>query len=55
LQDSALQGDRRAPRASSTVAVGDELRMNSHETHEDGFSGPVAPILGHRDGREGLR
>jgi hypothetical protein len=30
LQDSALQGDRRAP---ATVAAGDELPMNFHETH----------------------
>jgi len=28
------QGDRRAP---STVARGDELPMNYHETHQDGF------------------
>jgi hypothetical protein len=30
LQYSALQGDRRAP---ATVAAGDELPMNFHETH----------------------
>ena len=30
LQDSALQGDRRA---TATVAAGDELPMNFHETH----------------------
>jgi hypothetical protein len=33
LQDSALQGDRRAP---STLAAGDEPPMNLHEVHEDG-------------------
>jgi hypothetical protein len=43
LQDSALQGDRRAP---STVAAGDEVPMNSRECRVQlAFQGPTGPGL----------
>ena len=43
LQDSALQGDRRAP---STLAAGDESPMNSRERGaQRAFYGPGRPGL----------